>query len=287
MSIHIQHFFDEQTATFTYVVHDSSTKKAAIIDSVRNYDQFSGKSATTSADQVIAYVNDAGLCVEWILETHIHADHLTAARYLQGKLGGKIGIGSRISEVLSMWVARFNTGDTTPLDASQFDVTFDDGEVFYLGSVPVTVIHTPGHTPACASYVIEDAVFVGDTLFMPDVGTARTDFPGGSAEMLYDSIQKIFQLSHETRVYTCHDYPPNQSRPVTFVSTVGEQRQQNVLINDSISKEEYVVLRNKRDEGKAVPKLLLPALQVNMRCGEFGEKESNGMTYIKIPVDAL
>ncbi|MBY0378746.1 MAG: MBL fold metallo-hydrolase [Gammaproteobacteria bacterium] len=286
MTIHIKTFFDPDTATFTYIVTDTSTNKAAVIDSVFNYDPCSGRTSTKSADEVIAYVKENNLSVQWILETHIHADHLTAACYLKEKLGGKIGIGSRIKEVLSFWIPIFNTAKDTPVDASQFDKLLTDNEVIKLGNVDIKVLHTPGHTPVCVSYLIEDAVFVGDTLFMPDIGTARTDFPGGSAETLYDSIKRILSLADETRIFTCHDYPP-QGRETSSLSTVKEQKEKNVLINTTISKSQYIELRHKRDEGKSVPKLLLPSLQVNLRAGKLGESESNNISYIKIPINKI
>lgn len=286
MAINIKTFFDADTATFTHIVSDPSTNKAAIIDSVLDYDQYAGRTRTISADKVIAYINQEKLTIEWILDTHIHADHITASHYLKEKLGGKIGIGAKIKEVLAFWVPVFNTSKDTDLNASQFDHLFQDGEIFKLGNVDITVLHTPGHTPACCSYLIEDAVFVGDTIFMPDIGTARTDFPGGSAATLYDSVKKIFSLPAETRIFMCHDYPPN-GRDVTWVATIKEQREKNILIHDGISKKEYVAVRNKRDEGKAVPKLLLPSVQANLRAGTFGDSEENGVRYVKIPVDEL
>lgn len=283
MTIHIKTFFDQDTATFTYVVSDVSTHKAAIIDSVLNYDQCSGRTSTKSADEVLSYVREKNLKIEWILETHLHADHLTAASYLKEKLGAKIAIGARIQKALAFWVPIFNTAKDTALDASQFNELLDDNQVIKLGDVDIKVLHTPGHTPVCASYLIEDAVFVGDTLFMPDIGTARTDFPGGSAEVLYDSIQRILSLPDETRIFTCHDYPP-EGREASYLSTVKEQKEKNVLINTSISRAEYVALRNKRDEGKSVPKLLLPSLQVNLRAGKFGDPENNmAMLLAKMP----
>lgn len=286
MTIQIKTFFDSDTATFTHIVIDPITRKCAIIDSVLDYDQYSGRTKTKSADQIISYINDEKLLVEWILDTHIHADHITASHYLKEKLGGKIGIGAKIKDVLALWVPIFNTSKDTPLDASQFDKLFEDGELFKLGNVDVKVIHTPGHTPACSSYLIEDAIFVGDTIFMPDIGTARTDFPGGSAATLYDSVKKILILPGETRIFMCHDYPP-EGRDVAWLATVKEQREKNILLHDGISKEEYVAVRNKRDEGKAVPKLLLPSIQANLRAGTFGEPEDNNVRYIKIPVDKI
>lgn len=286
MPIDIRTFFDDETATFTHVVTDINTKQAAVIDSVLNYNQDAGRSSTKSADQVIAYIEANQLSVQWILETHIHADHLTASHYLKEKLGGKIAIGEKIKEVLSFWVPIFNTAHDTPLDASQFDVLFKDGEAFKLGDTKVKVMHTPGHTPACSSYLIEDAVFVGDTIFMPDIGTARTDFPGGSAEDLYESVKKILSLPDSTRIFLCHDYPP-ATRDVTWMVTVKEQKEKNILMHDGISKEVYVETRHKRDKGKAVPKLLLPSIQVNLRAGTFGEPEGNQVQYVKIPINKI
>lgn len=286
MTINIKTFFDQDTATFTHIVNDMSTKKCAIIDSVLNYDQYSGRTNTKSADQVISYITEQNLSVEWIIDTHIHADHITASHYLKEKLGGKIGIGSKIKNVLALWVPIFNTAKDTNLDASQFDQLFEDNEVFKLGTVDVKVMHTPGHTPACASYLIEDAVFVGDTIFMPDIGSARTDFPGGSAAALYDSAQRILSLPDETRIFMCHDYPP-EGRDVGWISTVKDEKEKNVLLHDGITKEQYITVRNKRDEGKAVPKLLLPSIQANLRAGTFGAPENNDVMYIKIPVNKI
>jgi glyoxylase-like metal-dependent hydrolase (beta-lactamase superfamily II) len=224
--------------------------------------------------------------VEWLLDTHIHADHITASHYLKEKLGGKIGINAHIKKVLALWVPIFNTGKDTSLDASQFDHLFEDGEHFKIGTLDVKIIFTPGHTPACSSYLIEDAIFVGDTLLMPDIGTARTDFPGGSAATLYDSVRKILSLPDQTRIFMCHDYPP-EAREVVSSCTVKEQKEKNILIHEGISKEEYILIRNKRDENKPVPKLLLPSIQANLRAGTFGDPEENNLRYIKIPVDAI
>ncbi|MCP5369371.1 MAG: MBL fold metallo-hydrolase [Rickettsiaceae bacterium] len=286
MSINIKTFFDSNTATFTHIVSDPTSGKAAIIDSVLDYDQYSGRTSTKSAEQVITYVKNHKFSVEWILDTHIHADHITASHYLKEKLGGKIGIGTKIKDVLALWVPIFNTAKDTNLDASQFDHLFEDGEIFKLGNIDVKVMHTPGHTPACSSYLIEDAIFVGDTIFMPDIGTARTDFPGGSSATMYDSINKILNLPEDTRIFMCHDYPP-EGRDIAWMTTVKEQKAKNVLIREGISKDEYISVRNKRDEGKAVPKLLLPSIQANLRAGTFGNPEENNVRYIKIPVDKI
>lgn len=286
MPITIHSFFDTETATYSYIVSDNETQKAAIIDSVLNYDTASGKTNTHSADQLLNHIASHELSLEWILETHIHADHLTASHYLKNKAGGKIGIGSGITEVLSYWVPLFNIEKDTPLDGSQFDVLFEDGVTFPLGNTSIKVLHTPGHTPACVSYLIDHAIFVGDTIFMPDVGTARTDFPGGSPSIQYDSIMRILDLPEDTQIYVGHDYP-TQGREANCVSSVKEQRKQNILIGGNISKGDYVKIRAQRDIGKPVPKLLLPGLQVNLRAGTFGEPESNGVQYIKIPVNVL
>jgi glyoxylase-like metal-dependent hydrolase (beta-lactamase superfamily II) len=282
-SLGIQTFFDEETSTFTYIIWDTHTKAAAIIDPVIDYDQYWGKTQTNSANKVIAYIQENNLKLEWILETHIHADHLTASSYIKEKLGGKIGIGEKIKSVLKFWVPLFNNAQDTPLDGSQFDHLFLDNETFLLGKLPVKVINIPGHTLDCCGYLIEDAIFVGDSLFMPDIGTARTDFPGGSAAMMYDSIQRILSLPDETRIFTCHDYPPPQ-RNIESMSTVKEQKETNVLINAKISKNDYIDVRNQKDHGKKPPKLLFPAIQFNLRAGSFGNPENNGVTYIKIPI---
>jgi glyoxylase-like metal-dependent hydrolase (beta-lactamase superfamily II) len=282
----IQNFYDKDTATFTYVISDDVTRKCAIIDSVLNYDMNAGKISTNSADSIIAYIAENNLQLDWILETHIHADHLTASSYIKEKIGGKIAIGNKIKEVLDFWVPIFNTSKDTPLNASQFDQLFSDGEKFQIGNLQVQVIHTAGHTPACVSYLIEDAVFVGDTVFLPRMGTARTDFPGGSAKQLYASIQKIFSLPENTKIYVCHDYPESGKEP-QFFCTIADQRQNNILINDKISEEEYVALRTKRDSTLSVPKLILPAIQVNLRAGKLGEPEENGVRYVKIPLNKI
>jgi glyoxylase-like metal-dependent hydrolase (beta-lactamase superfamily II) len=284
--VHIQPFFDTNTATVTYVVSDPNTMQCAIIDSVHDLDLASGKLSTQSADAVIDYITRANLQVAWILETHIHADHLTAAHTLQEKLGGKIGIGEGIKKVLQHWVPVFNTSLDTPADGSQFDMLFPDGAQFKIGTLNVTVMHTPGHTPDSVSYIIDDAIFVGDTIFMPYVGTARTDFPGGSAEMLYESIQKILSLPDSTRIYTCHDYPPN-GQPPAWESTVAEQKQKNTMINRSVPESEYITARKKRDATLGAPKLLLPSLQINLRAGKLGNAESNHIHYLKIPINQL
>ncbi len=284
--MHIQPFFDQDTATFSYVLSDEASRQCAIIDSVHDYDSSSAKVSTFSADKIIDYVNRNHLSVEWILETHIHADHLTASNYLKQKLGGKIAISETISKVLDYWVPLFNTYHDTPLDGSQFDHLFKDGESFKIGELEARVMHTPGHTPACASYVVKDAVFVGDTLFMPYGGTARADFPGGDAKTLYRSIQKIFSLGDDVRLFICHDYPPEGKEPSCEV-TVAEQKKNNKYVNDRISEDAYIQLRNERDKNLPVPRLLLPSIQVNLRAGYLGDAEENGIQYIKIPLNQL
>jgi glyoxylase-like metal-dependent hydrolase (beta-lactamase superfamily II) len=279
----IQPFFDKTTATVTYIVSDPATQRCAIIDPVLDYDPQAGTTATTSADRLIDTIKKSGLTVEWLLETHIHADHLTAAHYLKEKLGGKTGISDGIIDVLKYWVPIFDTADDTPLDGSQFDHLFADGETFRLGSLDVKVMHTPGHTPACACYIIEDAVFVGDTVFMPYGGTARADFPGGDAATLYRSIQKIFALPGETRMFICHDYPP-EGQEASWETTVGEQKAKNKMINDGVSEASYIDARKTRDSKLPVPRLLYPSIQVNCRAGDLGETQENGMQDIKIPV---
>ncbi len=282
----VEHFFDKDTATFTYVVSDSSTKKCAIIDSVLDYQTESGKTSTTSADKIIAYIEQEQLTVEWILETHAHVDHLTAASYLKDKLGGKIGIGETIKEVLKFWVPLLNTTNDTALDGSQFDHLFKDEEIFSIGSIKVKVIHTPGHTPACVSYLIEDSLFAGDTIFMPYVGTARADFPGGSAKQLFQSIQKLFSLPNDTKIFIGHDYPL-QDKKENCVATIAEQKVQNIMVHEGVSEAEYVIARNTKDKNKTVPRLLFPAIQINLRAGNFGKPENNGIQFIKIPLNKI
>jgi glyoxylase-like metal-dependent hydrolase (beta-lactamase superfamily II) len=280
----IQHFYDQETATFTYIVIDEKTQKCAIIDSVLDFDITSGRASTKQANLIIDYVKTQNLQLEWILETHIHADHLSASQYLKEKLGGKIAIGEKITEVIKFWTPIFNSSQDTKI--TQFDKLFNDNEKFFIGTIEVKVIHTPGHTQACATYLIEDCAFVGDVIFTPQNGTGRTDFPGGSAKDSYDSIQKLLKLPDETRIFVGHDYPDKDQQPQHFC-TVLEQKKSNILINEKISEEHYILERNQRDIGKKVPKLLLPALQFNMRAGSFGEPENNSTFYIKIPINKI
>lgn len=282
--VKIKEFFDTETATLSYVVADEATGLAAVIDPVLNYDHFSGLVTTVSADQIIDYLSSHQLKLEWLLETHIHADHLTASRYIKQKLGGRIAIGSKIRAVLERWVPFFNNAHDTPLDARQFDALLDEGQALPLGKTTIRVIHTPGHTPSCVSYVIGDNVFVGDALFMPDVGTGRADFPGGNAGLQYDSLQKILSLPDETSIFSGHDYP-TAGRTATGKSTVREQKEKNILIKAGVSKQDYVAVRNARDHGKPNPKLLYPSIQVNLRAGDFGHAEPNRLQFIKTPIE--
>lgn len=282
----VKSFFDEATFTATHVVSDPKSGRAAIIDSVKDFDPKSGRTATTSAEELIAYVNAQDLTVDWILETHVHADHLTAAPFLKRKLGGKIGIGSQIKPVQDVFKSVFNAEEQFNTDGRQFDHLFEDGEVFSLGELQARVMHTPGHTPACATYVIGDAAFVGDTLFMPDFGTARCDFPGGDARVLYRSIHKILALPPETRLFLCHDYAPG-GREYRWETTVAAERAENIHVREGVSEDEFVEMRTTRDRQLAMPQLILPSVQVNMRAGELPPADDNGVHYLKLPVDAL
>ncbi len=282
----VQYFFDEDTSTFTYVVTDKASHKCAIIDPVMDFDMYAGQTGTSAIDPVIRYIKDHNLTLEWILETHAHADHLTSACYIQDQLGGKKGIGKHILDVLELWVPKFNTSHDTPLDGSQFEYLFKDGDSFTIGDLKVNVMHTPGHTPACLSYVIEDCAFVGDTLFMPHLGTARADFPGGNAEMLYESIQKLLALPDDTKIYVCHDYPEDGEKP-ECVATVAAHKENNKMVHLGVSKDEYIQFREARDKTLGVPKLILPSLQVNLRAGDLGDPEDNGIHYIKLPLNQL
>lgn len=280
-------FFDEPTFTVSYVVADPDSKACAIIDSVLDYDAASGRTSTASADKLIAFVRERGLRVEWILETHVHADHLTAAPYLKQQLGGQVGIGAHVVDVQGIFGKVFNAGEAFARDGRQFDHLFRDGERFRLGGLDADVLHTPGHTPACITYVIGDAAFVGDTLFMPDFGTARTDFPGGDARTLYRSIRRIFALPPQTRLFLCHDYKAPGRDDYRWETTVAEERAHNIHAHDGVSEEEFVAMREARDRTLAMPKLILPSVQVNMRAGDLPPPEDNGMRYLKIPIDAL
>lgn len=281
----VKDFFHEDTNTFSYVVRDPATKACAIIDSVLDYDPASASTSTTHADRIIAYIKAQNLTVEWILETHVHADHLTAAQYLKAELGGKIAMSQKIGIVQETFGAIYHL-DIKQWNAQQlFDYLFEDHESFQIGTLKAYNIPTPGHTPACLSYVIGDAVFVGDTLFMPDYGTARCDFPRGSAEQLYDSVQSLFQLPEDTRVFLCHDYLPETRESYVCESDIQTQKKQNIHIHQGISKAEFAQMRNQRDSGLSMPKLILPAIQINMKAGQFPEPEANGMSYLKLPLN--
>lgn len=281
----VKDFFHEDTNTFSYVVRDPATKACAIIDSVLDYDPASASTSTIHADKIIAYIKEQGLTVEWILETHVHADHLTAAQYLKEELGGKIAMSQKIGIVQETFGAIYHL-DIKQWNAQQlFDYLFEDHESFQIGTLKAYNIPTPGHTPACLSYVIGDAVFVGDTLFMPDYGTARCDFPRGSAEQLYDSVQSLFQLPENTRVFLCHDYLPETRESYVCESDIQTQKTQNIHIHQGISKTEFAQMRNQRDSGLSMPKLILPAIQINMKAGQFPEPEQNGVSYLKLPLN--
>jgi glyoxylase-like metal-dependent hydrolase (beta-lactamase superfamily II) len=283
----VQGFFDPETFTISYVVHDPSTGKAAVVDSVWDFDEASGRTSFRSADAIVAYVKEHGLTVDWLLETHAHADHLSAAPYLQEKLGGKLAIGRAITTVQDVFGKIFNAGTEFQRDGSQFDRLLDDGDELTIGSIPLVALHVPGHTPADMAYVIGDTVFVGDTMFMPDYGSARADFPGGCARDLYQSVRRLMQLPPETRAFMCHDYmAPGRDR-YAWETTIGAEKTANVHLHDGISEEEFVAMRTARDKTLGMPRLILPSLQVNMRGGRLPEPDDNGVRYLKLPVDAL
>lgn len=278
-------FFDENTNTVSYVVSDPVARVCAIIDPVLDFEPAAARTSTRSADAIIDYVRERGLRCNWVLDTHVHADHLSAAPYIQKILGGQTGIGSNITITQDVFGTIFNAGPEFARDGSQFDCLFDDGEEFAVGGINARAIHTPGHTPACMTYVVGDAAFVGDTLFMPDFGTARADFPGGDARMLYRSIQKIFALPDETRLFLCHDYLPENRSEYRWETTVGEQRRTNIHVNDTVSEDAFVTMREERDEQLGAPKLILPSIQVNIRAGHMPPPEDNGTVYLKLPVN--
>ena len=283
----VKGFFEKSTNTISYVVRDPTGSTAAIIDSVLDFDYASGRTSTQSADEIIAHVEAEGLRVDWILETHVHADHLSAAPYLQEKLGGKIGIGANITVVQDTFGKVFNEGTEFQRDGSQFDALFRDGDTFHIGQMRGDVLHTPGHTPACMTYVIGDAAFVGDTLFMPDFGTARCDFPGGSAADLYASIQKILALPDETRIFVGHDYKAPGREEFAWETTVGEQKAKNVHVGDARPAKEFVEMREARDATLGMPTLIVPSLQVNMRAGQMPPADDKGNVFLKVPVNKL
>ena len=280
-------FFDEETYTVTYVVTDGSNSSCAIIDPVLDFDQAAGRTSTDSADRVIDFIQASGLEVEWILETHAHADHLSAAAYLKSKTGGKTATGRLITGLQATFKDMFKLGDDFIPDGEQFDCLLDDGDELELGATQIRVMHTPGHTPSCVTFVIGDAAFIGDTMFMPDYGTARTDFPGGDAAELYKSSQRIFELPDETRLFMCHDYKAPGRDEFLWESSVGEQRASNIHIHDGISEQDFVEFRNRRDNELGVPKLILPSIQVNIRAGEMPPPDDSGSVFLKIPINVL
>lgn len=281
----VKHFFDEPTNTFSYVVKDPESNACAILDSVLDFDYAAGRTDVRSADAIIQYVQDNSLNVEWILETHVHADHLSAAPYLHEKLGGKTGIGKRIVDVQEIFGKAFNAGTEFARDGSQFDRLFEEGDRFQIGNLEGRVMHTPGHTPACLTYVIGNAAFVGDTLFAPDAGTARCDFPGGDAHTLYRSVQKVLALPEQTRIFLCHDYKAPGRDEFQHETTVAEQRTSNIHVREGMTEEDFVKLRTERDATLNMPRLILPSVQVNMRAGEMPPAEANGQVYLKVPVN--
>ena len=283
----IKSFFDEPTNTVSYVVHDPETRRAAIIDSVLDFDFASGSTSVSSADAIIAYAEQNQLAIDWLLETHAHADHLSAAPYLKTKLGGKIAIGREIIHVQNVFGKVFNEGTDFARDGSEFDHLFEDGDQFEIGAVKATVLHVPGHTPADLAYVIGDAVFTGDTLFMPDYGTARADFPGGDSRMLFRSIRRLMELPDQTRLFHCHDYKAVGRDNFAWETTVGAQRVGHVHVHEGVSEDDFVAMRDARDATLSMPKLILPSIQVNIRAGHLPEPESNGTRYLKIPLNAL
>ncbi|MFB4391193.1 MULTISPECIES: MBL fold metallo-hydrolase [unclassified Pseudomonas] len=289
-NLHVEALFDEVTSTISYLLMDRETRRCALVDSVLDYDPKSGRTGYASADKLVARVEALGAEVEWILETHVHADHLSAAAYLKGRLGGQIAIGAHITQVQKVFGVLFNAEPGFARDGSQFDVLLQDEEAFLIGNLRARALHTPGHTPACMSYAIEDAgetaIFVGDTLFMPDYGTARCDFPGADARTLYRSIRRLLAFPASTRLFMCHDYLPG-GRELRYMTTVAEQRADNVHINDSVSEDAFVAMREARDATLDMPVLMLPSVQVNMRSGQLPEPEENGVRYLKVPLNVL
>ena len=283
----VKTFFDEATFTATHVVHDPAPKRAAIIDSVLDFDQASGRTSHASVDAVVAYVLEQELTVDWLLETHAHADHLSAAPYLQEKLGGTLVIGRDIVAVQRVFGQVFAEPESFARDGSQFDRLMSDGDQFAIGTISAVALHVPGHTPACLAYVIGDAVFVGDTLFMPDYGTARCDFPGGDARKLYRSMRRILELPDATRVFLCHDYKASGRDHFVWETTIGVQRNENLHIRDGITEDQFVTMREARDATLGMPRLILPSVQINMRGGHFPPAEANGVSYLKLPLNLL
>ena len=282
----IKGFFDEETSTISYVVYDMTSKKCAVIDSVLDFDFSSGTIDYHNAEKIISFIEKMELDLEWLIETHVHADHLSASPYIQKKLGGKIGISEKISDIQNIFGKTFNAGTEFQRDGSQFDRLFKDNDEYKIGSIKCKVINTPGHTPACTAHVIGNSIFVGDTLFMPDLGSARADFPGGDARELYRSIQKILSYPDDTLIFVCHDYPPS-SRKVEWVTTVGEQKKKNIHVKTSIGEDEFVKVREARDKTLNMPKLIIPSIQVNMRAGNLPPAEDSGDVFIKVPINSM
>ena len=287
MQVQVEAFFDPATYTYSYVVSDPASRHCAIIDSVLDYDCAAGRSSHQSADRLIAHVRERGLTVDWLLETHVHADHLSAAPYLKRELGGQLGIGEKITVVQDTFGKLFNAGTEFATDGRQFDRLFNDGDRLRIGSLEAQALHTPGHTPACMTYLIGDVAFVGDTLFMPDYGTARCDFPGGDARVLYRSIQRLFELPDATRLFMCHDYKAPGREAFLYETTVAAERAHNLHVHEGISEEDFVAMRQARDATLGMPALILPSVQVNMRAGQLPPAEGNGVRYLKIPLDVL
>ncbi len=279
-------FFDAATNTVSYVVRDPRSSACAVIDSVMDMDYAAGRISYSSADAIIAFIADHGLTLEWLIETHVHADHLSAAPYIQSKLGGKLGIGSGITQVQETFGKIFNEGTEFQRDGSQFDRLFEDGDTYLIGTMPAFALHTPGHTPACMTHVIGDAAFVGDTLFMPDGGTARADFPGGDARVLYHSIRRVLALPPQTRLFMCHDYGPN-GREIQWETTVADERAHNVHVRDGLTEDAFVAMRSARDATLGMPRLIVPSIQVNMRAGDLPPPDASGKRFLKVPINGL
>ena len=282
----IKGFFDEETSTISYVIYDMTSKKCAVIDSVLDFDFSSGTIDYHNAEKIISYIEKMKLDLEWLIETHVHADHLSASPYIQKKLGGEIGISEKISDIQNIFGKTFNAGTEFQRDGSQFDRLFKDNDEYKIGSIKCKVINTPGHTPACTAHVIGNSIFVGDTLFMPDLGSARAEFPGGDARELYRSIQKILSYPDDTLIFICHDYPPT-SRKVEWVTTVGEQKNKNIHVKTSIGEDDFVKVREARDKTLNMPKLIIPSIQVNMRAGNLPPAEDSGDVFIKVPINSM
>ncbi|WP_421783117.1 MBL fold metallo-hydrolase [Kiloniella litopenaei] len=286
MQVKIKAFFHDESNTISYVVWDNQTKKCAVIDSVLDFDASSGRTSTQSAQEIIEFIHKESLTCQWVLETHVHADHLSAAPFIKKSVGGKTAVGNHIPEIQKTFKTIYNAESGFNTEGQQFDHLLEDGEEFQIGNTTCKVIHTPGHTPACVTYLIDGNAFVGDTLFMPDFGTARTDFPGGDAGQLYDSIGKILALDENTKLYTCHDYAPN-GRQIAWESTVKEQRDSNLHAHNGVTRDEFIKMRTERDKQLAMPALLIPSIQVNMRAGDLPPKEEDGDRYLKIPLNKL